>query len=214
MASKYNWSNIQKDYELNNLSKRELREKYGFSNRSLYLAIKRGDIILRDGKTTNQLKRTGQISPSGFKWCNSCKINLPYEYFNKKHGCKLQPYCRECGKVHSKNYYRQNQKHQIKQIKTRKKKYKEVLFDNLWDLFCKSGCAKCGIKNPVVLEFDHIERASKKENISKMLQKVNTWEGIKKELDKCQILCSNCHKMKTHEEDNSWRWKRHIQTNV
>jgi hypothetical protein len=57
-------------------------------------------------------------------------------------------------------------------------------------------CKRCGSdKN---LTFDHIDRASKKINISKILSR--SWQEQKKELDKCQILCRKCHKEKTLED--------------
>ena len=28
---------------------------------------------------------------------------------------------------------------------------------------------------------------------------------VSEEINKCDILCANCHKIKTHRENNSWR---------
>jgi len=51
-------------------------------------------------------------------------------------------------------------------------------------------CATCGYKRCMsALHFHHINPHEKKFNIS---QKSN-WNEIKDELDKCILLCSNCH---------------------
>jgi len=54
-------------------------------------------------------------------------------------------------------------------------------------------CMKCGWSgNIAALEFHHIEGENKEFGIG---QKVNAnWEKVKNELDKCELLCSNCHR--------------------
>lgn len=54
-------------------------------------------------------------------------------------------------------------------------------------------CIKCGYNKYVgALEFHHIE-GEKDFGIS-AAGTTKSWEKIKKELDKCIIVCSNCHK--------------------
>ena len=43
--------------------------------------------------------------------------------------------------------------------------------------------------------WDHIERTQKTANVSKLLAKTNE-QTIQQEIDKCQLLCHNCHAMK------------------
>ena len=65
----------------------------------------------------------------------------------------------------------------------------------------KAGCTKCGYKNddcPSVFEYDHIDRRTKRENVSKMVN-WHSLEDVKREILKCQLLCCNCHKIKTME---------------
>ena len=61
----------------------------------------------------------------------------------------------------------------------------------------KSGCADCGITNHIVLDFDHLR--DKKHNISQMIHNDFSWKAIKKEIEKCEVVCSNCHRIRTHE---------------
>lgn len=52
-------------------------------------------------------------------------------------------------------------------------------------------CSHCQLTvNPVALDFHHVDPSSKKFNISSRRTLTNT---VKKELDKCIVLCANCH---------------------
>ena len=57
-------------------------------------------------------------------------------------------------------------------------------------------CCKCGSTDR--LEFDHIDRDKKEFHISTMW----SWKKIRRdsELSKCQLLCHDCHRLKTSHE--------------
>ena len=61
-----------------------------------------------------------------------------------------------------------------------------------------SGCVDCGESNYVVLDFDHVI-GDKFKNISGMVHQSYSIESIQKEIDKCEVRCSNCHRKVTHE---------------
>lgn len=52
------------------------------------------------------------------------------------------------------------------------------------------------------LEFDHIDPTTKEYNITTLLSKYSD-DIIKKELDKCQLLCKECHRKKSIKEAKS-----------
>ncbi len=59
-------------------------------------------------------------------------------------------------------------------------------------------CWKCeGVFDRELYDFHHIVPASKEFEWSKL--KKRKWETIQKELDKCVLLCSNCHRL-AHKE--------------
>lgn len=62
-----------------------------------------------------------------------------------------------------------------------------------WSLDYKGGkCEKCGYnKSILALEFHHLDPKEKEFSISDI--KLD-WENIKKELDKCILVCANCHR--------------------
>jgi hypothetical protein len=56
-------------------------------------------------------------------------------------------------------------------------------------------CVRCGTTDQ--LEFDHVDRATKSYLITANLNR--RWEVLVQELDKCQLLCHDCHRAKTRE---------------
>ena len=62
-------------------------------------------------------------------------------------------------------------------------------------------CARCVTDES--LEFDHIEPELKSFDISANLTISNP--AVRDELDKCQLLCTSCHRAKTAAENSGWR---------
>ena len=56
-------------------------------------------------------------------------------------------------------------------------------------------CADCGIKDTIVFDFDHA-RGDKIGNIS-VMKNNSSLELLLKELQKCDVVCANCHRRRT-----------------
>lgn len=54
-------------------------------------------------------------------------------------------------------------------------------------------CVECGEVDELV--FDHIDPDTKEYSIAKIM--CHRWEKVRAELDKCQLLCKDCNKVKT-----------------
>lgn len=101
---------------------------------------------------------------------------------------------KESNSKSSKRYYNKNKPAQLIRNKTKKhqirdyiQKYKEL-----------RGCMDCGVKYPYyVLDLDHREPSEKKFTPS-LLHKTNSWEKMIAELKKCDVVCANCHRKRTH----------------
>ena len=79
------------------------------------------------------------------------------------------------------------EKKQVSDLKIRKSKKEKAI------LYLGNKCQVCGYdKVPITLEFHHKDIYSKNFQISSSFTK--PWEVIKKELDKCVLVCSNCHR--------------------
>jgi hypothetical protein len=97
---------------------------------------------------------------------------------------------------------RENYRNLPKEIKTERLKYikeqgikrKEKLKAKYYE-YKKQGCSICGYNKCLkALDFHHKEGEEKTINISRTLSQNKNWEDMKGELDKCIILCSNCHR--------------------
>lgn len=70
----------------------------------------------------------------------------------------------------------------------------------------EKGCMRCGIKDPRVLDFHHVNGKDKLFGIGGFRRAVG-FEQIKKEIEKCEVVCANCHRI-VHDEQR--REKRGI----
>jgi hypothetical protein len=87
------------------------------------------------------------------------------------------------------------------------KKHRDKNHNLMWELLTNSECKDCKINDPRVLEFDHLPIYEKKFDISRAVGgSTRSWSSILTEIQKCDIVCSNCHKIRTMERGN---YKRH-----
>lgn len=119
------------------------------------------------------------------------------------------PWCRDCFKANwRRRYYERHEDYRDKHNRSRNK----IRCENarkVFEYLSRNNCVNCGESDPVVLEFDHRERNEKVESISNLIRN-SSWERIKSEIEKCDVLCANCHRRKTAEE---FKYRRHIFVN-
>jgi hypothetical protein len=78
--------------------------------------------------------------------------------------------------------------------------------DYVANYFATHSCADCGESDPVVLTFDHV-RGKKQANVSDMVRDGLGLETIRAEIEKCDVVCYNCHSLRTQERSGSYRWR-------
>ncbi len=67
----------------------------------------------------------------------------------------------------------------------------------------EKGCVICEEKDPIVLDLHHKVGTEKNKKLKFGIGRQNrtfeylAWKEIDKELDKCEVLCANCHR-RTH----------------
>ncbi len=54
-------------------------------------------------------------------------------------------------------------------------------------------CSRCGYDDYRALQFHH--HSDKEHNVADMVRKSMCLESIKKEANKCEVLCANCHQI-------------------
>jgi len=98
-------------------------------------------------------------------------------------------------KEYSKRYYEKNKQKVMSSITANKKKNAER-----WrDFKATLSCTICGENHPATLDFHHIERDKSNKKIYEMISN-SGWESLQKEMQKCIVLCSNCHR-KHHDNE-------------
>ena len=112
--------------------------------------------------------------PIGFKQCNTCKSIKKLSDFHKNKD-RIRPSCKACfnGQINKK----------AQEIKRKAIEYKG------------GKCNQCSYdKCQSALEFHHLNPSEKDYSISEVLTKAVNFDALKIELDKCMLLCANCHR--------------------
>lgn len=125
------------------------------------------------------------------KVCPCCQQEKEDIYFNKRADSKdgLSSYCKECNKENLKKHYNSNKKYYMDKSRAYAKSTYQW-FNSYKETLC---CKTCGEKRWWVLDFHHRDSSTKEATIAKMLVTCSR-EAILKEIDKCDVLCSNCHR--------------------
>lgn len=61
-----------------------------------------------------------------------------------------------------------------------------------------AGCLNCGEIDPVVLDYHHRDPKTKSFSIWDMVARKMNKDKILTEIDKCDVLCANCHRREEH----------------
>jgi hypothetical protein len=100
------------------------------------------------------------------------------------------------GAGYSKKYYEANKgKALIANAVTRKKRRTEF---QQWK--ATLSCAHCGFSHVAALDFHHTD-ANAKEGIVSELVRSGQFKKAKAEVQKCIVLCANCHRIHHYEEN-------------
>ena len=137
------------------------------------------------------------------KICSKCATSKPEsEYFVKdgKTG-RLHAQCKVCYREHRKSYaarhYEKYGDIYRERARLRRAKMKRIRQNKLIEYMHDKSCAQCGESDIRVLECDHIDPAMKSFSIARAITDGVKWDVILAEIQKCQVLCSNCHKKRT-----------------
>lgn len=132
--------------------------------------------------------------------CCSCRQALPetaFAYKSKVSG-RRQTMCRECKSAYNRSWYRDNKSSHRSSVANNNQAYRDTVKEDIRKL--KSvPCADCGDEYPwYVMDFDHLPGTIKEENISRMISNRVSWSRIRAEIDKCDVVCANCHRIRTY----------------
>lgn len=128
--------------------------------------------------------------------CRKEKLLDDFNFRNKAKGTR-QYQCKDCSRLYVRSHYERNREYYLEKAYQRNKKIREEIRAYIWSYLDSHPCVDCGEVDPIVLEFDHI--SDKVVEISRMHRNYSL-PRVKKEIEKCQVRCANCHRRKTAKE--------------
>lgn len=129
------------------------------------------------------------------KICNHCNHEKDNESFHKDKSTKdgLSRTCKVCRNkitsIHHKKHYQENKVRIQADTKARKITRKEKFYT--WKKTLE--CCICGENESCCLDFHHLDPSKKEIEIAKIVEH-RSWKNIMKEVAKCIVVCSNCHR--------------------
>lgn len=130
------------------------------------------------------------------KRCAMCGETKPADDFmwNRKAEGKRDSYCRPCRATYKRAHYAANKQRCIDNANAWNAKLYEKRVAWLLEYFETHPCVDCGETDPAVLEFDHLR--DKLFNVGEGIR-YKGWASVIAEIDKCEVVCANCHRRRT-----------------
>jgi hypothetical protein len=156
------------------------------------------------------------------KTCFKCKKDLPLtsEFFhvNSRNKDGFYGTCKECRNTYRSEWreeykekhgeradkkYEQENKEKFAKWSAKRVKENADWVDKLKE---ETPCADCHNNFPAVcMDFDHI-KDKKFKGVCYLVQQGYSQEKIQAEIDKCEIVCANCHRIRTHASGRERPW--------
>ena len=139
------------------------------------------------------------------KQCSGCKKIKVLTKFSIRKSKKWTGYnsrCKRCLADYALKYTYKNPEKKIKyQILQNIKRKKQFEFVRAYK---KKPCIDCQKEYPYyVMQFDHLGVKPKISTISKMMRQLPSMEKLIAEIEKCELVCANCHAIRTFKRLNA-----------
>lgn len=147
------------------------------------------EVLINEGKSSRQISKVlGKSQTSIRYWLMKYKLKTNWYQFEKKKKFGTKAICNK----HGLTEYSENNRCRKCVVEGTKKRRDNV---KIKAIKYKGGkCEKCGYdKYNGALEFHHLNPSEKDFSIGQSGY-TRSWEKVKKELDKCILICSNCHR--------------------
>jgi hypothetical protein len=141
------------------------------------------------------------------KICSKCRIpKLEEEFlfvFPAKMNGKRRPDCRVCKRATNKVHHQKNP--ELAKARWRKNNPLARARNRAYviEFLSVHSCVDCGNADLRVLEFDHV-RGEKSYDVSRLVCSGARLWRLKNEIEKCEIRCANCHRIKTAQQAGWW----------
>ncbi len=156
--------------------------------------------------------RVGDLNVSGdgstvviAKVCSRCNTSKPASDFraSSRNADGLQVWCRPCFSEYERERYKNGDR--ARKFANRERS-RDRARDLIWNYLEEHPCVDCGNSDPRVLEFDHRDPSEKDFSVLEMV--FLSPARIRREISKCDVRCANCHRIRTAEQFQTWKFFR------
>ncbi len=107
----------------------------------------------------------------------------------------------EYQRAYSKKYYQANRDIAAARTRESNQRYRARNKEYIDELRSTTPCTDCGkFYPPYVMDFDHLDADEKSGNVGDLaVRQLVSLETLKAEIAKTEIVCSNCHRERTHQ---------------
>jgi len=138
--------------------------------------------------------------------CARCHQAKPLSEFPIKNAVRgtYRSYCQPCRSDYGKEHYRKNVAGYIARSKVRAPIDRQRNREFIAGYLSTHPCVDCGEADPVVLEFDHRDPNTKANGVGRLVH-TTTLPAVRVEIEKCDVRCGNCHRIRTATQFGSYR---------
>ncbi len=138
--------------------------------------------------------------------CGRCGAEKPLDDFawRRKVRGQRDNYCRPCRADYKREHYAANRQRYIDNAAQRRRRIAHERTQWLLDYFEEHPCVDCEESDPIVLEFDHL--GDKSFDVCRGVID-RAWEDVLAEIEKCDVVCANCHRRRTAARGGFRRWR-------
>jgi hypothetical protein len=109
----------------------------------------------------------------------------------------LQHVCKSCQSIRAHEHYLRNAAAYQKRVARNNKRIRESNRRRLHDYLLVQKCYDCGLQDLAALDFDHRDPRQKRKDVSTLAGSACAWSAVLAEINKCDVVCANCHRGRT-----------------
>lgn len=130
------------------------------------------------------------------KKCTRCGVEKSVSEFGvqSRRPDGLNPWCKVCKREHDNSTYKSSPTRK-QYITANRERARRSNVETIYNYLKTHPCVDCGESDPVVLDFDHIDRTTKRKAVGSLTDL--SLRAIMEEIGKCEVRCANCHRRRT-----------------
>ena len=135
------------------------------------------------------------------KRCCECKRKRDDDdFYWKVRGKTRYSRCKECWRIYIQAHYQKHRAAYCASAGVRRRAHIQVLREYLIEVKGKP-CTDCDRSFPTyVMDFHHRSRNEKRAGVAGLIHQHVSLRRLQEEISKCDLLCANCHRIRTHKQ--------------